>query len=125
MVSAACVGTDPESWFPVEVGVNVSPVAKRICAACPVVTQCLDYAMTTDVEGWWAGTTVHQRRDARKKMGMPLRKMNMDLATGRTGCGTEAGRQRHIRSGETPCPRCQDAGKLRSSMKWDKERRAS
>lgn len=125
MLEAACVGTDPESYFPVGQGMSVTPAVKKVCGGCPVAEECLAYAITTDVEGWWAATTHQQRRSLRKLLGMPLRKMNMDLITGRTGCGTEAGHQRHIRNGEKPCPRCAGASQLRSSIRWDKARRAS
>jgi WhiB family redox-sensing transcriptional regulator len=35
---------------------------KKICALCTVRTQCLEYALTHDVEGIWGGTTQRERR---------------------------------------------------------------
>lgn len=42
-LKAACLESDPELFFPEE-GESTAP-AKRICAQCPVRTQCLDYAL--------------------------------------------------------------------------------
>jgi hypothetical protein len=39
---AACVGVDPEVFFP-EVGDRTAK-ASRVCASCPVLPQCRDYA---------------------------------------------------------------------------------
>jgi WhiB family redox-sensing transcriptional regulator len=40
--------------------------AKQICAGCPVVEPCLDFAMRTNAEGVWGGTTETERRQLRK-----------------------------------------------------------
>lgn len=61
---AACLGTDPEMFFP------EGPAASqtlRICQHCPVFQQCLDHAMDNPtLRGIWAGTTDVQRRAMRK-----------------------------------------------------------
>jgi WhiB family transcriptional regulator, redox-sensing transcriptional regulator len=62
---ALCAQADPDAWFPDKGGNPV--VAKRICAACPVRTQCLDYALSGAdtwggiATGIWGGTTPHER----------------------------------------------------------------
>ncbi len=61
MDAARCATSDPEAWFP-ESGQPALP-AKRICAKCPVREECLEFALTWDVEfGVWGGLSPHQRR---------------------------------------------------------------
>jgi len=56
----ACAQADPEAWFP-EKGEKVSQ-AKKICQACPIRNQCLEYALeTNEVFGIWGGLTYKQR----------------------------------------------------------------
>lgn len=43
--------------------------AKELCSKCPVVTECLQYAVTYSVQGVWAGTT-RKDRDALVDMGL-------------------------------------------------------
>ncbi|WP_371667947.1 WhiB family transcriptional regulator [Streptomyces sp. NBC_00289] len=70
---AACVGEDPELFFPVG---NRGPAmrdaasAKRVCARCPVSTQCLDFALSAgQTAGVWGGTC-EEERDALLRMTM-------------------------------------------------------
>jgi WhiB family redox-sensing transcriptional regulator len=62
---AACVGTDPDSFYP-EPGPGITEdiaAAKRVCARCPVRAECLAYALAHDErEGIWGGTTAQERR---------------------------------------------------------------
>lgn len=61
----ACRTADPDLFFPVAVGTAASKQiarAQRICAACPVKQQCLDFAMQTrEPAGIWGGTTPEER----------------------------------------------------------------
>ncbi|MFF4584892.1 WhiB family transcriptional regulator [Streptomyces sp. NPDC001388] len=63
--SAACVGEDPELFFPVgTTGPALREVAdaKRVCARCPVVADCLDYALGSgQTSGVWGGTGEAER----------------------------------------------------------------
>lgn len=59
MRDAVCASADPEQWFP-EKGVNPFR-AKRICQGCPVIDECLQYALDHKVVGIWGGTTTRQR----------------------------------------------------------------
>ncbi|KOV99177.1 transcriptional regulator [Streptomyces sp. NRRL B-1140] len=65
--SAACVGEDPELFFPVgTAGPALRDVsaAKRVCARCPVTDQCLHFALSSgQAAGVWGGTG-EQERDA-------------------------------------------------------------
>ncbi len=61
--------------FPVEVpggnrigGKYLTSGALRLCEGCMVVTECLDYALTTNQEfGVWGGMTPTQREDHARK----------------------------------------------------------
>lgn len=56
MADARCVGTDPEAFFP-ESGSRANSMVRRICAACPVQSECLTYATEHDLMGVWGGTS--------------------------------------------------------------------
>ncbi|MGP4048945.1 WhiB family transcriptional regulator [Streptomyces sp. 2A115] len=63
--SAACVGEDPELFFPVGTtgpALRDIAAAKRICARCPVAAPCLDWALDTgQTSGVWGGTGEEER----------------------------------------------------------------
>ncbi|WP_030315309.1 WhiB family transcriptional regulator [Streptomyces sp. NRRL B-3229] len=69
---AACVGEDPELFFPVgTVGPAVRDIAaaKQVCARCPVRPECLEWALSTgQTSGVWGGTC-EQERDALLRTG--------------------------------------------------------
>ncbi|SDP59282.1 Transcription factor WhiB [Pedococcus dokdonensis] len=60
----------PEHWWP-EHPKNVSPIqrrayAARLCANCPVIGHCLQYAVAADERhGIWGGQSEEQRRAVR------------------------------------------------------------
>lgn len=59
--AALCAQADPDAWFP-ERGESNLP-AKRICAACEVRAECLDFALENGERfGIWGGTSEAQRR---------------------------------------------------------------
>lgn len=59
----ACTKVDPEIFFPSRSG--NAKAARRVCAACPVKAECLEWALThprpTEF-GIWGGTSERQRR---------------------------------------------------------------
>jgi WhiB family transcriptional regulator, redox-sensing transcriptional regulator len=62
---AACVGLDPELWFPVGVlgpALEQEAVAKAVCAGCPVRAVCLEWASQRCVQGVWGGLSELERR---------------------------------------------------------------
>ena len=67
---ALCAQADPDAWFP---GLGeTTAVAKRICAACPVRAQCLNYALS-GADTWggistgiWGATTPRERAALRR-----------------------------------------------------------
>ncbi|MER5211743.1 WhiB family transcriptional regulator [Streptomyces sp. NPDC002838] len=62
---AACVGEDPELFFPVGTegpALRDIAAAKRICARCPVISPCLDFALDGGpTSGVWGGTCEEER----------------------------------------------------------------
>lgn len=58
---ALCAQTDPEAFYPVKGG--STRAAKKVCAACPVQQQCLEWALSQgEVFGVWGGSTHRERR---------------------------------------------------------------
>jgi WhiB family redox-sensing transcriptional regulator len=99
---AACIG-ESAVMFPTGSGWGRVSAAKAICARCPVVAECLDYALTYhEPEGVWGGMTPRERREAATTPFVPLRPST-------AVCGTTGGYRRHRRLGEDPCQRCRDA----------------
>lgn len=77
--NAACLGSDPETFF---VGYGLGQGQGRVsyaslarahalCAGCPVSPECLDYAMTSPYQdsGIWGGMTASRRKSLRRKVG--------------------------------------------------------
>ena len=63
---ALCRGIDPELFYP-ERGESTRE-AKAVCAQCPVVEPCLDYALRTrEVFGIWGGVAERERRTMRAR----------------------------------------------------------
>lgn len=62
-----CYGEDPEIF-------QISKPSKQelgfiydvYCSTCPVLTECLNWAIAADEKGIWAGTSFEQRRVIRK-----------------------------------------------------------
>ncbi|MCW7945906.1 hypothetical protein AAW14_28915 [Streptomyces hygroscopicus] len=64
---AACVGEDPELFFPVgSTGPAVveTAAAKRVCRRCPVIAECLSWALESgQTAGVWGGTDEKERAE--------------------------------------------------------------
>lgn len=72
-----CAQTDPEVFF----AQNISDVdgrsvymnerqAKAICKQCPLINDCLAYALQYDEQGIWGGTTERERSRIRRVSGV-------------------------------------------------------
>ena len=60
---AKCRGADQAAFFEESGGMNAEERAARLCAGCPVTTECLDDALRNDIrDGVWGGTTPKQRK---------------------------------------------------------------
>ncbi|WP_081746755.1 WhiB family transcriptional regulator [Arthrobacter sp. H5] len=63
---ALCAQTDPEAFFPEKGGSTRD--AKKVCGACTVKSQCLEYALANDERfGIWGGLSERERRRLRKR----------------------------------------------------------
>jgi len=68
--NAACVDADPELFYP---GPYVHPSeALTLCARCPVIDECLEWALHYEGHGVWGGTSSRQRQRIRKRLGIIL-----------------------------------------------------
>jgi WhiB family redox-sensing transcriptional regulator len=66
---ALCAQTDPEAFFPEKGGSTRE--AKRICEACEVREECLDYALANDERfGIWGGCSERERRRLKQRRAM-------------------------------------------------------
>lgn len=84
----ACAQTDPELFFPLETEYQVQntatkysnlAAAKKICAECPLVLQCLEYAVLNNEIGIWGGTTEHERKLLRRRRSYPRKKRGPNI----------------------------------------------
>ena len=68
---AACLDEDPELFFPVgSTGPAVvqTEQAKAICRRCPVIDECLEFALETKQDtGVWGGMSEDERRALRRR----------------------------------------------------------
>lgn len=101
---AACLGTDPDLFFPVGSegpAAAQADEAKQVCRSCPVRRQCLDWALRhSQGYGVWGGMTQEERRAS----GIPVAPRvsalcdsgrHLKLAPGRCGgCAAEYQRER-------------------------------
>lgn len=100
---AVCAQTDPEAFFPERGGSNRA--AKAICKGCPVIDQCLAYALKHDERfGIWGGVAERDRRAMKRAQDPTPRKQ---AAPPRHG--TEARARWDYRHNITPCDPCRDA----------------
>ena len=69
--SAACLGADAETWFPIG---STGPARQQIeaaiavCSTCPVRTACLQYALDHRIDdGVWGGMSEDERRAYKRR----------------------------------------------------------
>lgn len=67
---AACLGKDTEVFFPSGTtgrALEQAAEAKAVCVQCPVIQQCLDWALaTSQQDGVWGGMSEEERRLLRR-----------------------------------------------------------
>lgn len=65
---AACLGMNPELFFPGRGDTGTLNEAKRVCRECPVQEQCLEYSFRHhELWGVWGGTSERERRRLRRQ----------------------------------------------------------
>lgn len=108
MDEALCKNYSTSLFYPEETGQKgraAAEAARSVCARCPVLTQCGEWAdLTDEPHGVWAGELRHGR------------------ARTAVLCGTEGGAQTHRRRGETPCDACAQAARRASNIRGAKAR---
>ena len=89
---AACIGLDPELFFPTN---NISPkieeLLRKTCMRCPVFDDCLDYALKVKVNGYWAGTTETKRVHLRELLKITPIRIDQELERNHRDSVKEAG----------------------------------
>ena len=80
----SCVGEDPEVFFPSHR--DPSTEARRICTACPVRDDCLNYATAADEFGIWGGLDQAERRNLKRRQ---RRRQAADRATANSSAEAE------------------------------------
>ena len=62
MRQAACRGQGFDAWFSTDEVGEETDAARRVCAGCPVRTECLDYALDCSIRhGLWGGLSPSER----------------------------------------------------------------
>lgn len=60
-----CSTVDPDLWFPE--GPSGGFAAKKLCRTCPVITECLEYALENgEMFGIWGGMSTNERLKLRR-----------------------------------------------------------
>lgn len=68
MRDGVCREVDPDLWFPTQGSGYQARQAKRICGTCPVVGECLGYALSHgERDGIWGATSERERRKLRRQ----------------------------------------------------------
>jgi WhiB family redox-sensing transcriptional regulator len=111
--TALCAQTDPDLFH------STRPTdqeqAKTLCAACPLRTACLDWALDRSEIGVWGGTTTRERAALRRGSSWLDEEGRI-----RRPCGDEPAYQAHYRLGEE-CDVCQAAHEERLTL--DRQKR--
>jgi WhiB family redox-sensing transcriptional regulator len=66
--NAPCQSANPEIFFPDPTDLVTLRQAKETCAKCNATLDCLSFALKTNSQGVWAGTTDEERKSIKRKM---------------------------------------------------------
>lgn len=119
--NADCRGLDPNLFVPERYDHTAIRDAKKICATCPVQTECRNYGLELhrhiDLDGIFGGLTKIERLRLLRKEALPRRRQSpmRDIRFQPENvkpCGTTAAYARHLRHKETPCEPCRQAHAL-------------
>lgn len=68
MDDALCRQISPDIFHPTVQEQSIANKAKKVCVNCPVISNCLDYALSMPgITGIYAGTTEKERRQMRRR----------------------------------------------------------
>lgn len=110
MASALCAQVDGDLWFPEQGDHQSARDAKATCRRCPVINDCLRFALDqAPREGIWGGLTPKERNKVSPRR--PGERRQPTIAH-----GTEAGYKAHRRCGEDACNACASAS--RTARLW-------
>ena len=66
-LDGVCRTIDPDLWFPE--GSSTGYAAKKMCRRCPVMDECLRYALDNNEQyGVWGGMGSSERRNMRRRL---------------------------------------------------------
>lgn len=136
MSRAACKGMPVELFMPRRGEVVKIREARKVCFACPVLSECREYSMRAaqeaDLDGIFGGWTKIERQRHMRRQGLRVRRMGYSNApmpepTRRMDGdhGTASAYRRHIRDNESPCDECYEAhqARLYRRAQYDRTRR--
>ena len=66
--SAPCQSVDPELFFPDPTDMETLRSARKVCATCSAIKECLSFALQTNSQGVWGGTIDSERKAIKRKM---------------------------------------------------------
>lgn len=69
--NANCVGRE-DLYISDRISPEQQQQAHVLCSTCPVLKQCLGWALAHEEFGYWAGTTAEQRTEQRKALGLRI-----------------------------------------------------
>lgn len=102
MKRGACATSDVDMFPTTDAGAKA---AKALCAGCPVVDVCLEWAITQREEhGVWGGMTESERGNAKTRRRKERRLRPIRTTCARPGCGNDLTR-RQQNYGNTYCSR--------------------
>lgn len=76
----ACLGIPTELFFiedPVE-SVQINRSLRRVCAACPALVECRDWARRHEAYGFWGGESAKARAEWRRANKVSMQRIGVD-----------------------------------------------
>lgn len=117
---AACKDMDVNIFFPESKAQNRYDEARKICATCPVIDECLDAAI---IEGSWDGMYGGMTRDQRRGLAVVRGLITRPYANCDDMKGTTAGYYREKELGIPHCKQCLKAYNHASAVRQSAARR--